>query len=298
VLNLLLGELRTAPWKGSPDLSVDTIDTLIKLMLAQAQKCFFEKAREDGKSSSIMAKLSADCAAFYQEVSSSIGAAKSTGRPIGAMSNDWLEVVEWNRLLFDGLQQYYLSKVHLEAFEYGKQLARLTYATNKCAEAVKACAGAADVLRKQFVDAHAKCLEEHTQAKKDNDLIYNEKVPAFNTLDKPARMASPLVKTVVPPRLLDPATFADPEPLPAPPAPEPPPPSLPTPAPQPPNAAMAGMAVGDAAGQDEPPPPSFEEAETLGIEQLVAMGFDREKAAIALKAAGGSVQQAANALTT
>lgn len=62
VLDMLLGELRTSPWKGSPDLSVDTISTLMKLMLAQAQKCFYEKARDDGKSNSMLAKLTAECA--------------------------------------------------------------------------------------------------------------------------------------------------------------------------------------------------------------------------------------------
>lgn len=83
---------------------------------------------------------------------------------------------ERHRLLLAGPQHYYLSKVHHEAFEYGKQLSRLTFATNKVGEAVRACATASDVLKKQFIDAHNKCLEEHAQAKKDNDLVYNEKV--------------------------------------------------------------------------------------------------------------------------
>ena len=33
-----------AAWKHSPDLSADTLSTLETLMLAQAQKCFYEKA--------------------------------------------------------------------------------------------------------------------------------------------------------------------------------------------------------------------------------------------------------------
>ena len=62
VLELLLGEMKTAAWKGSADLSVDTLATLKMLMLAQAQKCFYEKARDDGKSNSMLAKLTAECA--------------------------------------------------------------------------------------------------------------------------------------------------------------------------------------------------------------------------------------------
>mmetsp|Transcript_5498 Transcript_5498/g.14498 ORF Transcript_5498/g.14498 Transcript_5498/m.14498 type:complete len:453 (-) Transcript_5498:737-2095(-) len=303
ILEMLQSEMRTAPYKGSADLSVDTLATLKTLMLAQAQKCFYEKARDDGKSASILAKLTADCSALYEEVSFNISQAKGAQRPIAAMSSEWLDVVEWNRLLFDGLQQYFLAKVHLAAFEYGKQIARLDYATAKCAEAVNKCAGAASVLRKQFVDAHAKCAEEQMQAKKDNDLIYNEKVPAFATLPKPERMAHALVKPQTPATLTDPKIAEDPEPLPQPIAPPPAPPSdvqvvTPIPAPEappsPPVAQMAAMGV--AASADEPPPPSFEQAEALGIDQLVGMGFDRAKAEAALAKAGGSVQAATEAL--
>ena len=58
----------------------------------------------------------------------------------------------------------------------------------------------------------------------------------------------------------------------------------------PPVAAMS------AASLEDPPPPSFEEAEALGIEQLVGMGFNRHEAAAALSKNGGSVRAAANEL--
>ena len=42
----------------------------------------------------------------------------------------------WNKELFEGMQHYYAASAHEEAHEYGKQLCRLTYATNRVAEAV------------------------------------------------------------------------------------------------------------------------------------------------------------------
>ena len=55
-------------------------------------------------------------------------------------------------------------------------MSRLTYATNKCGEAVNACNGAPPELRQQFILAYERARDAHPTAKKDNDLIYSEKV--------------------------------------------------------------------------------------------------------------------------
>ena len=47
----------------SPDLSINLLDALHFLMLAQAQKCFYEKATRAGMKDSIVAKIAAECAA-------------------------------------------------------------------------------------------------------------------------------------------------------------------------------------------------------------------------------------------
>ncbi len=44
------------------------------------------------------------------------------------------------------------------------------------------------------------------------------------------------------------------------------------------------------------PPPSFADAEAAGLQELITMGFDREKAKAALAASNGSVQQATELL--
>lgn len=73
-------------------------------MLAQGQKCFYEKAARDKMKPAIVSKLAAEAAALYESVSLRIAEAHGRSRPISAMGSDWLDVIEWNRLLFDGLQ--------------------------------------------------------------------------------------------------------------------------------------------------------------------------------------------------
>ena len=200
-----------------------------------------------------------------------IESAKARSRPISAMSSDWLDVVQWNRYLFDGLQHYHQSRMHEADLAYGKALACLTHATDKCAMAVNACATANPALQELFRKHHAICLEAHAKAKKDNDLVHYEKVPDIKTLPKPERKR--MVKSTPPPEL---ATAVEPTPV---------------------SRSVAAVTA-QAASVDlaDPPPPSIEVAESAGVAELTAMGFSAAKAREALQQAGGSVQAAAEVL--
>ena len=253
--------VKAGAWSATADLASDTIQALESLMLAQAQKCFFEKAEGDGMKHKVLAMLSAECAALYGEVSLRIDEAKSRSRPISAMTAEWLDVVQWNKFLFEGLQAYYAAQTNVDAAEYGIALSRYTYATDQCARAVNACKQASPALQEVFQKWYAICKEAHTKMKKDNDNIYYEKVPDYKTLDPPERKC--MVKPNPPVEL---GNLEDPVPL------------------------MGSLSV------SEPPPPPFAAAEAAGVEQLVAMGFAKDKAEEALKKSGGSVQVAADLL--
>ena len=279
-LDECLSIVRAAPWVASADLSADTLGVLSSLMLAQAQKCFVEKAEADGMATGILAKLTAECAALYDAVWRGFEEARARGRPISKMSDDWLKVVDYNRRMWDGMQHFHCARAHADAHEYGKALARYTYAVNKTAEAVNEAKDAAPVLQEQFKRAHATCKEAYDKAKKDNDLVHYEKVPHIDTLPKPQRHC--LVKPQKPEEV---SGVEAPTPMPA-------------AVSRGPSGALAdglgGMALGGGGG--EPPPPSFEQAEEAGLAELVAMGFGRDAAAAALKKSGGSVQAAADLL--
>ncbi len=291
VLGEVKNMVRAGAWKVSADLSEDTVSSIEILMLAQAQKCFYEKAVRDGLKDHVVAKLAAEAAGLYADVSNRISNAKERSRPIARMSGEWLEVVEWNKLLFDGMQHYYQATAHEEAHEYGLQVSRLTYATNRCAEAVNACATASKPLQEQFVRAHASCLQKHTKAKHDNDIVYTEKVPAPNTLPKLERRS--MVKPISPDEILDLEQHA----------PTPAAPSVSRASSEDVAALRSEMAEmrasftsasSDAAPADAPP--SFDDAEAADVAALTRMGFEKAAAEVALQKAGGSVQKAADIL--
>lgn len=305
--------VREGAWAASADMSADTLGVLSALMLAQAQKCFVEKAERDGMASATLAKLIAECSALYEQVGRGFDDARAKGRAVSKMNEGWLKVVEYNRSMWDGMQHFHLAKAHQAAAEYGKALSRLTYAVNKTAEAVNACSDAAPELQEQFKRAHAQCREAYDAAKKDNDLVHYEKVPPIDTLPKPARHC--LVKPMLPDEV---ANNTAPTPLP------------PIDGVAVPDVsdygAGGGQSVGQSMGQsmgggggtlegamggislgggssatsgaaaDEPPPPSFEAAEEAGLRALMAMGFERAAASDALAKAGGSVHSAAEIL--
>jgi len=56
----------------TPDLSPECCALLERLMLSQAQECFFEKASRDGKSPAVCAKLAMQVAAFCEEAAAAI----------------------------------------------------------------------------------------------------------------------------------------------------------------------------------------------------------------------------------
>ena len=200
ILEALKELVKVGAWPElTPDLSINLLDALQLLMLAQAQKCFYEKASRAGMKDAIVAKITAECSRLYNEASARLGQATIGG---GAGSKEWLEVVEWNKKLFEGMQHFYAATAHEEAHEYGKQLCRLTYATNRVAEAVLLCKKTnKKELQEQFVTAHTTVNERRAQAKKDNDLVYNEKVPAVEEL--PALERKPMVKPTHPLALIE-----------------------------------------------------------------------------------------------
>lgn len=283
---------------NTPDLSMTCLDALHFLMLAQAQKCFYEKAMRGGMKDAIVAKIAAECAGLYADASTKLASARLSG----PQSVSWLDVVEWNKKLFDGMQHYYAASIHHEANEYGKELSRLTYACNRVGEAVIMCKKAPRDLQQQFLDAHTCCATKQAAAKKDNDLVYNEKVPPHETL--PALVRKAMVKPCV-------ASGVDLEvpPLPAAVARQPTPgeasavaevmthlamseaqsapPSRQPSATTPPPAAAAA---------EPPPPPSFDAAVGDSVQQLLAMGFPRDAATAALQQAQGNVEAATDIL--
>jgi len=269
----------------TPDVTAEFLEALESILLAQAQKCFFEKATADGMKDAIVAKIAAECAALYEDASLKLSAPKLQQ----SCDKEWLEVVQWNRLIFDGWQHYFAASGHAEKCEYGAQVSRLTHATDQCARAVIACSKADPALQEQFKRAHAMAKEAHRKAKHDNDTVYYEKVPPVATLPKLERKA--MVKAVRLPSL------DVPEPLPDPPLVSPQPSASSTAsAPASAPAALPTDGMAQVTLNESAPPPSFAASEAADVSELVRMGFSEEASRTALQKANGDIQLATEVL--
>ncbi|KAJ8072525.1 pH-response regulator protein palA/rim20 [Marasmius tenuissimus] len=145
------------------------------LMLAQAQECFWQKAKLDNYKNSLISKLAASTSALYQHAFDAI----QNASPLSNTSH-----VEAKQYHFDAVSQYRKSREELEGSRYGSEIAYLT-------QALSGAQRAHGIARKgkvsSSVQKDAQSLLEALQkdiarAERDNDLIYHQDVPVTSSL--------------------------------------------------------------------------------------------------------------------
>ncbi len=72
------------------DLSSEFLEAFETLMLAQAQKCFYEKAAAEGKSDAILTKVSAETAALYEDVAVKMRTARLEKGCVARSLREWV----------------------------------------------------------------------------------------------------------------------------------------------------------------------------------------------------------------
>ena len=179
LLSLLPPLVGGAAWGGktTTDIHKGTLDCLQDLMLAQAQRCFYEKAVRDSMSPKLLAKVAKGAADLYEQALGRLHAPELHSH----IERCWAAVVGWNHALYLGLSQFHASFEHADAYEYGQQVARLQYAEARLGEVAKL--SERDQLLGGFYKAeHARVAHMHATAAKDNATVYMESVPPLSTL--------------------------------------------------------------------------------------------------------------------
>ena len=100
------------------DLNPDLLNELAVIMLAQAQEIFFFKAYNDGKASSIVARICKRCHELYTEAANNLDALNSEKEIFG-------QLVSMKQSAFAGLTEYFQSQVCGEQKRVGEEIARL-----------------------------------------------------------------------------------------------------------------------------------------------------------------------------
>ncbi|KAK0483604.1 BRO1-like domain-containing protein [Armillaria novae-zelandiae] len=179
-----LAELSDSPQEDDIpfDLDKSCIHSLEWLMLAQAQECFWQKAKIDGFKNALMAKLAANTSALYKL---SISAIRDASPPVKSLFPlDWRAHIEAKQHHFEAVAQYRKSTEELENSSYGVEISRLKEAQNEAKSAQDiARRGKVSQAVVQDIDSLVNAVKTAlARAERDNDLIYHQDIPAVSAL--------------------------------------------------------------------------------------------------------------------
>ena len=203
-----------APWAGrtTVDLAPSTLRALRTLCVAQAQRCFYEKAVADALGAKLLSGLAMQAAKLYSEALATFRAPPLAGH----IAPIYADACSWNHDMYLGLAHFHAASEHGTAYEHGKQVARLEFATARLQASVAASASAGRELRAVYTGALERVQFTCEQAQKDNRTIYQDPVPPYSKLPPldtrgiakpaaPAELTSPLTQADDPFKLLVPA---------------------------------------------------------------------------------------------
>ncbi|CAL1584600.1 unnamed protein product [Knipowitschia caucasica] len=174
------------------DISPETVGTLSLIMLAQAQEVFFLKATSDKMRDGVIAKLANQAADFYGDAFKQCQ--YKDNLPKYFYFQEVLPVMAAKHCIMQANAELHQSMVAKQKKHFGEEIARLQHA----AELVKTVASRYD----EYVsvkDLGEKINRALTLAKKDNDFIYNERVPEVKDLEHIGKAALAKSTTITPP---------------------------------------------------------------------------------------------------
>jgi len=165
----VMGALQQEP---TPDMHPDTLAALSALMLAEAQEIFVVKAINDKMKDGIVAKLASQCEEFYSEALKLMQASRNI------WDREWLPKVSARQDSYQGIAQFFQSRVCSSKKLVGEEIARLQHAITLLKAAQQKVSDPTH--HQDYINRAQRFL---TEAQKDNDFIYHERVPESKNLE-------------------------------------------------------------------------------------------------------------------
>ncbi|XP_078702599.1 tyrosine-protein phosphatase non-receptor type 23-like [Branchiostoma floridae x Branchiostoma belcheri] len=178
----------------TPDTSFDMLNFYINLMLGQAQECLLEKSMQDNRKPSLVARISMQVVAFYTQGLRILDTPDAT-QIIGSKHHK-----EWKRLLqikinyFTCISYLFMGNQADEQQKFGEKVTYYKSALDKLTEAVKLAKGQLDSISEALQFTMDVVGGKYGGAKKDNDFVYHETVPAIESM--PELKGASLVKAL------------------------------------------------------------------------------------------------------
>ncbi|XP_016058277.1 PREDICTED: tyrosine-protein phosphatase non-receptor type 23 [Miniopterus natalensis] len=197
------------PHAYSVDMSRQILTLNVNLMLGQAQECLLEKSMLDNRKSFLVARISAQVVDYYKEACRALEN-PDTASLLGRIQKDWKKLVQMKIYYFAAVAHLHMGKQAEEQQKFGEQVAYFQSALDKLNEAIKLAKGQPDTVQDALRFAMDVIGGKYNSAKKDNDFIYHEAVPALDTLQpvKGAPLVKPLPVNPTDPAVTGPDIFA------------------------------------------------------------------------------------------
>ncbi|KAI4962827.1 hypothetical protein ZWY2020_025270 [Hordeum vulgare] len=179
------------------DVTPDCAGMLEKLMLAQAQECFFEKVIAGGKPPALCSKVARQVGVFYEEAYAALCAPPLSQH----FDRTWVSHVQLKAAQFYADACYRFSLDLHQQEEIAQEIARLKIGMNALADAKKAAKGVAAPLLDSVNKLESNMKTNLERAMKENNSVYLMRVPEAGTLG--ALPAASLVKSTSLAEVLD-----------------------------------------------------------------------------------------------
>ncbi|WOL09841.1 ALG-2 interacting protein X [Canna indica] len=170
------------------DLSVECAGMLEKLMLAQAQECFFEKVIADAKPPALCSKVARQVGLYYEETYATLSAPPLSQH----FDRTWISHVQLKAAQYYAEACYrYSLDLHAKE-EIGEEICRLKIGINALADAKKSSKGVAQPLLDAVNKLETNMNNNLERAVKENNRVYLMRIPEASSLT--ALSAASLVK--------------------------------------------------------------------------------------------------------
>uniref|UniRef100_A0A3B3QIR0 Tyrosine-protein phosphatase non-receptor type 23 n=1 Tax=Paramormyrops kingsleyae TaxID=1676925 RepID=A0A3B3QIR0_9TELE len=171
----------------SVDMSHQILNLNINLMLGQAQECLLEKSMLDNRKSFLVARISAQVVDYYREACWTLENS-DTASLLGKIQKDWKKLVQMKIYYFAAIAHLHMGKQAEEQQKYGERV----HGYSELLSGMSSLQGQPDSVQDALRFTMDVIGGKFNSAKKDNDFIYHESVPALDTL--PSVKGAPLVK--------------------------------------------------------------------------------------------------------
>lgn len=182
------------------DLDSSTLETLYYLCLAQAQECFWIKAKSESLKDSLIARLATQVSDYYSQTLDHANRCSS-------IRSEWMHHFTCKKYHFHAAAQYRASLDSLNKGRYGEEIGRLKDALESCSIALTNSQYVSSSVLEDLQELNSRVKSDLVGAEKDNDMIYLQTVPTASSLSP----ITPIVmaKHIIPEEMVNPLGYLE-----------------------------------------------------------------------------------------